>query len=215
MTSTECVGWEGECCWSFKSPCAPVVLRQSVSKRWMNKKTESHQLSEKGFVFFFCFFCFWTVLKAESKEVFSFLCCSTYPAIHSRWKTKPLHDPPWSRTPPESGGGLAKNWKPVFSSFFAFCWFLKSSWSVLTDPISLAALQDKNGGWRAAFWLFTWDLWRQPTFVWWCRTDAVTSARSNFACFVSIDCTDFFQRYLCIFFYSKKKKRKNTKKKKS
>ncbi len=103
--------------------CASAVCKQPVDEQ----KTESYQLSEKGFVFFL----FWTRIKAESIEVFSFLCCSFCPAIHSSWKTKPLHDPPWSRTLPESGRGLAKNWKPVFSSFFAFCWFW--SWSAFTD----------------------------------------------------------------------------------
>lgn len=62
----------------------------------------------------------------------------------------------------ESGGGLAKNWKPVFSSFlFAFLLILKvilERFHRLLDPISLAALQGKNGGCRAAFSLFTWDL---------------------------------------------------------
>lgn len=107
----------------------------------MNKK-QNHTNSQKRDLFFGFF---WTILKRrEQQGLQSFLCFSTYPAIHSSWKTKPLHDPLWSRTPPESGRGLTKNWKPVFSSSFAFCLFLKTSRSVLTDSQILSARQHRG-----------------------------------------------------------------------
>lgn len=181
------------------------------------KKTESHQLSEKGFVFFLSFF-FWTLIKAENGGVFSFVCCSFCPVIHSSWKTKPLHDPPWSRTPPESGGGHAKNWKLFFLFFFfRFLLILRDildGFHRLSDPISLAALQGKSGGWRDAFWLFTWDL-RRP-FARWCRTDTVTSAWSNLPVSYPLTALTFFQCYLWgVFSTAEKKKKKRTQRKKN
>lgn len=198
----------------FKSPCgcASAVCKEAVDEQ----KTESHQLWEKRFVIFF----FWDHIKSrEQRGLQFFLCCSIYPAIHSSWKTKPLHDPPWSRPPPDSGGGLAKNWKPVFSSFFAFSLLifkviLERSHRLL-HPISLAAQQGKNGGWRAAFWLFTWDLWRQPTFVWWCQTDAVTSARSNLPVSYPLTALTFFNGICFVFFSTAKKIKKRTRRKKN
>lgn len=56
-----------------------AVCKQAVDEQ---KKPESHQLSEKGFVFFLSFF-FWTLIKAENGGVFSFVCCSFCPVIHS------------------------------------------------------------------------------------------------------------------------------------
>lgn len=114
MTSTECVGWEGERCWSFN----PHVHRFCFCSLWATSgwtKKTNHTNSQKRDLYF-C----WTKIKAESREVFSCSCCSFCPAIHSSWKTQPLHDLLWSRTLPESGGGFAKEWKPVFSSFFVF-----------------------------------------------------------------------------------------------
>lgn len=49
---------------------------QSVSNQWMNKKKRTVLSLRKGICIF------WTKIKAESGEVFSFLCCSFCPAIH-------------------------------------------------------------------------------------------------------------------------------------
>lgn len=103
-----------------------------------------------------------------------------------------------------------------FSSFF-LCFLLilrviQELFHRLWDLISPAALQGMNGSWGAAFVVTRVGL-KTPTDL--CvvvpnRHGHVGPVK--FACFVSIDCTDFFfQCYLCFFFYSEKR---NTKKKK-
>ena len=99
----------------MRTGCASAVCKQAVDEQKKKKKKKNRitPTLRKG-ICIFSFLFFWTLIKAESRGVFSFVWCSFCPVIHSSWKTKPLHDPPWSRTPPESGGGHAKNWKLFF-----------------------------------------------------------------------------------------------------
>lgn len=161
-------------------------------------------------------------------------------ALLSSWKTKPLHDPPRSHTPPESGGGLAKNWEPVFVSFFFFFFFYLAFFFfvVVVSYSHPGALSQIPSPWlHRRPWaeaaetlprLFTRDfaaaadLRAAPP-----KQTRPRQARLNFCLFYCfgvvffsypLTALTFFRCYLCIFFSTAKKKytkkRKNTKGKK-
>lgn len=129
-----------------------------------------------------------------------------------------------NNTLPESGEGLMKNWKPVVYLFFVFfCFFIfllsvvsgKSSRSVSTDSQIPSPLQHCRARTDTEELLLVIHMGlKTPT-----NLCAVVPNRHGhtgpvkFACFVSIDCTDYFFNVICAFFFYSKKKRTPRKKK--
>lgn len=189
----------------FLFPCAPTLHLPSVSNPWMEgNKTERkwNQISEKGFVFYLD----WNKSRKQRVLHFSVLVFLPYaadkqnPALTSCCLT--LY---------QSGGRTAKNWQPVFFGGFFFIIIiiiLKSHPWVLSQTLwfhlpGIPAGQERRL--KSCFFGFsrgTKDA-SQPLRV---GSEQKRSHRPvKFACFVSIDCTDFFSMLSVLFlFYSDK-----------
>lgn len=190
--------------------CASAVCKQAVDEQ----KTESHQLSEKGFVFLFFFLDY---IKSREQRGLQFFVLLYLPCDSLQLENKTFA---WPSMVPHSTSQAEDSLRTGNLFFFFFLCFLlilklileRSHRSYL--PGSTAGPERRL---RSCFLVIHVGL-MTPTDL----CVVVPNRRGHisqvkFACFVSIDCTDFFQRYLCIFFSTaktqKNKKRKNTKKK--
>ena len=198
----------------MRTGCASAVCKQAVDeqKKKKKKKKKTKPTLRKG-ICIFSFLFFWTLIKAESRGVFSFVWCSFCPVIHSSWKTKPLHDPPWSRTPPESGGGHAKNWK-LFFFVLLFSLLVDSErhpgrFSQTLRSHLPGSTSGQERRLKRRFLVIYDDLLRGGA-------EQTQSHRPGQICLFRIHWLHwlFFNVICGGFFYSKKKKKKNSKKKK-